>query len=103
MPTDQLETLRARVADLERQLALVTASANYECCCTGAGCDCFTKRDAAWRTIPGNYPCPKCCNDDCDGTGPCPPECCCGEGLNCAAFQAVVAAERAKTGKGTEA
>lgn len=65
-------------------LALARECASYACCCIdGASCDCYTKRDLAWRSIPGNYPCGACCNDDCNGVGceGCDEDCHCKDSL----------------------
>lgn len=74
---DVVTLLRSRGADpvLLRAAAILelyVTCASYECCCIqGSCCDCFTKRDSSWREIPMNYPCPKCCGEDCAGCDGC--------------------------------
>jgi hypothetical protein len=86
---DVLEPGEPLTKDERAELELLRLTAAYSCCCIdGSGCDCFTKRDPDWRAIPGNYPCPKCCNENCKGgSDPCSAECFCDD-EDCAAHQA---------------
>jgi hypothetical protein len=80
-PETRVATLESELASARSEIDRLRAIESYGCCCVSGSCACFTKRDPAWRAIPGNYPCGNCCDDLCFGCSGCGPDCPrCGEG-----------------------